>query len=97
MNWRARLRRVHSPLELAATSVEKAVGDTFKQVIEADPVKKVIGGAPFAQYFEDPAGKLLPASFMDPLEELRSEVAEQGGDAAQWVTEQGRDRASLIH
>jgi hypothetical protein len=97
MNWRARLRRVHSPLDLAATTVERTVSEAFRQVLDQDPVRKVIGGAPFAQYFEDPAGSLLPASIMDPLEDMRNEVAEQGGDAAKWVTEQGRDRASIIH
>ena len=88
---------MHSPLDLAATTVEKTVSEAFRQVLDQDPVRKVIGGAPFAQYFEDPAGQLLPASIMDPLEEMRNEVAEQGGDAAKWVTEQGRDRASIIH
>lgn len=97
MNWRARLRRVRGPLELASTGLEHKLSAQFTDILNAPPVQKVINGTPLAEFFSTASGSLLPASLKDPLEEMRDEVAAQGGEAAQWVVEQGPDRATIIH
>jgi hypothetical protein len=97
MNWRARLRRVHSPLEMALGPIEQAISGIVKDVFNADPVKKIVGGSNLAKFFEDADVSLIPSSVSDPLETLREETASQGGGAAQWVSDQGFDRAPIIH
>jgi hypothetical protein len=97
MNWRARLRRVHSPLEMALAPIEQSITRMFTDVFNQDPVQKVLSGTPVAQFFEDSEVSLIPAKVSDALENLRQETADQGGGAAKWVSEQGFDRAPIIH
>jgi hypothetical protein len=97
MNWRGRLRRVRSPLDMAATSIEQTISNAFSQVLEQPPVTKILGSTPLASFFNDPGGSLLPSTLTDPIEQMRGDIAQQGGEAAQWVKDQGQNRASLIH
>ncbi len=97
LNWRARLRRVHSPLEFATTHIEKAVSQKFAQIVDAPPIQKVVGRVPLAQFFDTQTGSLVLSSLKAPIEALRSEAAAQGSGAAQWVKAQSADRVSIIH
>lgn len=100
LNWRARMRRLHSPFEIAAAGAERAASQRFQEVLNAPPLRPLIAAIPggqLAEIFAPVAGGLVPDNLRRETEALRSEVAQRGGAAARWVVEQGLDRASFIH
>jgi len=97
LNWRARMRRVRSPLDLAASNLENSVLGVFNQLFSQPPVQRAMGALPLLDLFSQASGSLVPDQLRTATEELRGQVAQQGGDAARWVVEQGLERASFIH
>ncbi|HKU44534.1 MAG TPA: hypothetical protein VJR89_40515 [Polyangiales bacterium] len=100
LNWRARLRRLHSPLDVAEAAAERAASRRFREILDAEPLRPLLAALPggeLAELFAPAAGGLLPESLRRDTEALRGQIAERGGRAARWVLEQGADRASFIH
>jgi hypothetical protein len=97
LNWRARMRRVRSPLDLASTSIEEGITRVFDQVFQQEPVQRFMAALPLADIFAQASGSLVSDQVHTATEDLRSQVAQQGGAAARWVIEQGPARTSFIH